>query len=70
MCFGKYFCCVFRRERDGGILCGVVGIVWGYKSLFVDVVWGGEGVSVDECVWDILGAECMFEVGLPFSVEF
>ena len=70
MCFRQYFRCVFRRERGGGILCGVVGIVWGYEASFVDVVRGGEGVGVDEGVRDVLGVECMFEVGLPFGAEF
>ena len=70
MCFRQYFRCVFRRECGGGILCGVVRVVWSYKSSFVDVIWGGEGVSVDERVRDVLGVECMFEVGLPFAAEF
>lgn len=49
---------------------GVVRVVWGYEPSFVDVVRGGECVSVGERVWDVLRVKSMCEVGLPFSIEF
>ena len=48
---------------------GVVRVVWGYESSFVDVIWGGEGVGVDECVRDMLSVKNTCEVGLPFGAE-
>ena len=68
MCFGQYFRCVYCRGC-AWVFGGVVRVVWGYKSPFVDVIRGGKRVGVDECVRDVLSVQSMCEVGLPFGAE-
>lgn len=68
MCFGQYFRCVYCRGC-AWVFGGVVRVVWGYKSPFVDVIRGGKRVGVDECVRDMLSVQGMCEVGLPFGAE-
>ena len=68
MCFGQYFRCVCCRGC-AWVFGGVVRVVWGYKSPFVDVIRGGKRVGVDECVRDMLSVQGMCEVGLPFGAE-
>lgn len=68
VCFGQYFRCVFCWGC-AWVFGGVVRVVWGYKSPFVDVIRGGKRVGVDECVRDMLSVQGMCEVGLPFGAE-
>lgn len=68
MCFGQYFRCVLCRGCAWVFGC-VVRVVWGYESSFVDVIWGGKRVGVNERVRDVLSVKSMCEVGLPFDAE-